>query len=119
LSDKCNSAVEYRKFLVTEFDKEERNHQAAIIWHLRSFGRLVMVVDSRGKSLHAWWHCHGEDESPGSPMQRFMDYAIRLGADPAGRVLSQYFRMPNGTREKGENKGRRQDVLYFNRREIA
>lgn len=112
-SEKNNEAVRHRRFLVTEFDQEDRDTQAAIIWHLRQFGPLVMVVDSMGKSLHAWWFCEGSDETEGGAMRRFMRYAVELGADRAGWVLSQFMRMPDGTREKGENKGKRQNVVYF------
>lgn len=113
-SSKCDDAVMHRRFLVTEFDREEREDQAAIIWHLRQFGPLVMVVDSKGKSLHAWWYCQGSDESEAGQMRKFMSYAISLGADRAGWTLSQFFRMPDGTRDKGKNKGQRQNVIYFN-----
>ncbi len=118
-SHKCNDAVEYRRFIVTEFDKEERDNQAAIIWHLAKFGLLTMVVDSAGKSLHAWFYCKGSDESKGGKMHRFMSYAVSLGADPAGWVLSQYMRMPDGTRDSGERKGERQSVIYFNPENIS
>jgi hypothetical protein len=83
-------------------------------WHLRQFGRLAMVVNSKGKSLHPWWYCQGSDESEGGQMHKFMSYAVSLGADRAGWALSQYMRMPDGTREKGENKGQRQNIIYFN-----
>jgi hypothetical protein len=118
-SDKCNDAVERRRFLVTEFDREERDNQAAIIWHLAKFGALAMVVDSAGKSLHAWFYCKGSDESKGGKMHRFFSYAVSLGADPAGWVLSQYMRMPDGTRDSGDRKGERQSVIYFNPENIS
>ncbi len=118
-SAKCNDAVEHRRFLVTEFDKEEWDDQASIIWHLSKFGRLVMVVNSCGKSLHAWWYCQGSDESKGGKMHRFMSYAVGLGADRAGWALSQYMRMPDGTRDKGDRKGERQSVIYFNPESIS
>ena len=113
-SIKNNDAVKSRRFIVTEFDKEDRDNQAAIIWHLAKFGLLAMVVDSAGKSLHAWFYCKGSDESKDSKMHRFFSYAVSLGADPAGWVLSQYMRMPDGTRDKEPNKGHRQTVIYFN-----
>jgi hypothetical protein len=118
-SDKNNDAVERRRFLVTEFDKEEREAQAAIIWHLRQFGRLALVVDSMGRSLHAWWYCQGADDSKGSPMHKFFSYAVKLGADRAGWTISQFFRMPDGTRDKEPNKGARQNVIYFNPKGIS
>jgi hypothetical protein len=118
-SAKNDNAVKYRRFLVTEFDQEAWDDQASIIWHLSRFGPLVMVVNSCGKSLHAWWYCKGSDESKGGKMHRFMSYAVGLGADRAGWALSQYMRIPDGTRDKGERKGERQSVIYFNPENIS
>jgi hypothetical protein len=65
-----------------------------------------MIVHSGGKSLHAWFAVANADETQ---INRFMRYAELLGADPAGRVKSQYFRMPHGTRDNGK----RQPVVYL------
>jgi hypothetical protein len=117
LSFRCRDAVKVRRYVVAEFDKlKERDKQASLIWHLRSFLPLMLVLDSAGKSLHAWFYCEGLDESEGGRLNRFIRHAISLGADPAGLRLGQYVRMPDGTRRANgifeENK--RQTVIFFN-----
>ena len=97
-----------RQYLITEFDSGTPDEQTAIIWHLRGFAPLTMIVSSGGKSLHAWWLCAGEDEIR---VRRFMRYAVSLGADPATWTRSQFVRLPQGWRA---DKERRQAVYYFN-----
>lgn len=96
-----------RYYLVTEFDSGTADEQAAIIWHLRDFAPLVMVLRSGGKSLHAWWECAGGDESK---IRRFFRHAVSVGADPATWTRSQFVRVPQGWRA---DKQARQQVLYF------
>lgn len=97
-----------RRYLITEFDSGTSDEQSGIIWHLRQFAPLTMVLSSGGKSLHAWWSCAGiADNLCG----RFMRYAVSLGADPATWTRSQFVRMPGGWRA---DKKRRQDVYFFN-----
>ena len=96
-----------RRFLVTEFDKGSPDEQCSIIWHLRDFAPLVMVLSSGGKSLHAWWRCW---DAPEDVVQRFFTYAVTLGADPMTWTRSQFVRLPMGWRH---DSGRRQEVLFF------
>jgi hypothetical protein len=86
-----------------------KDAQAAIIWHLRQYGKLAMVVDSGGKSLHAWFNIRGV---PREDWLKFRDYAVSLGADHDGSGLSQQFRTPDGQRT--DKNGERQRTLYFN-----
>ena len=86
-----------------------KDTMAALIWHLKQKGPLVCVVDSAGKSLHAWFHCTGESEEPGSRLRRFFEYAVAIGADHATWTKSQFVRVPDGMRDNGN----RQRVLYF------
>jgi hypothetical protein len=74
-------------------------------------GPLVMVVYSGNISLQAWWFAEGEDESPDSRMRTFFETAVILGADRAGWITCQLFRMPGGLRS---STNRRQSVHYFN-----
>jgi hypothetical protein len=106
-----------RDYLVTEFDFGPDTHdkQAAIIWYLRQWASLTMVVNSAGKSLHAWWHAHGSDEADDGVMHRFFRYAVSLGADPRMWLRSQFVRMPDGWRDDDKVKGKRQSVIYFDR----
>lgn len=82
---------------------------AALISYLS--GPLVMVVYSGNLSLQAWWFAEGEDESPDSRIRAFFETAVILGADRAGWITCQLFRMPGGLRS---STNRRQSVHYFN-----
>jgi hypothetical protein len=82
---------------------------AALISYLS--GPLVMVVYSGNLSLQAWWYAEGEDESLDSRMRAFFETAVILGADRAGWITCQLFRMPGGLRS---STNRRQSVHYFN-----
>jgi hypothetical protein len=97
-----------RHYLVTEFDSGTKDEQSALIWHLRQFAPLVLVLSSGGKSLHAWWHCDGIDECV---TMRFMRYAVSIGADKATWTRSQFVRLPQGWRA---DRGKRQEVYFFN-----
>lgn len=81
---------------------------AALIQHLAGYAPLVLVVDSAGKSLHAWFNAVGVDERI---LRRFMDYAVVIGADPATWTPCQMVRLPGGLRREN---GRRQETLFFN-----
>jgi hypothetical protein len=118
-----------RKFLVTEFDPDKwedltekerccytskehyadakRDEHAAVISRLSRCAPLVLVVNSGGKSLHAWWHCEGQTEDR---LLRFMRSARALGADHKTWSKSQFVRLPGGCRPDG----RRQPVIFFN-----
>jgi hypothetical protein len=97
-----------RRYLITEFDSGTPDEQAALIWHLRTFAPLVLVLSSGGKSLHAWWDCQGIDDCITG---RFHRYAVSIGADPATWTRSQFVRLPQGWRT---DKARRQEVYFFN-----
>jgi hypothetical protein len=96
-----------RQYLVTEFDGPDKPRQMARIRSLRALGTrsLVALVDSAGKSLHAFWRASGEE----ALNRIFFEQACRLGADERLWLRSQFARLPGGTRD-----GRRQDVLEFN-----
>jgi hypothetical protein len=137
-SGRCLSNTGPRRFLVTEFDFKSTNKQgnptiwvplinlwkahgmsvqdacAAIVMRLAQHGPLAMVVFSGNISLHAWWYCAGEEESEGSRLHRFMQYAASLGADTATYTRSQFVRMPGATRPDG----RKQTVHYLDTKGI-
>lgn len=95
-----------RRYLVLDFDDPPSEQHASLCWELRKYGPLVLVLQSGGKSLHAWFRAE-ECELMG----KFFRFALVCGAD---RQLwanhSQFVRMPGGLR----NNGTRQTVLYFN-----
>jgi hypothetical protein len=60
---------------------------------------LVCVVYSGGKSLHGWYLAYGKPEAK---LRAFMNYAVRVGADQATWLKSQFVRLPDGLRENGK-----------------
>jgi hypothetical protein len=98
-----------RRFLVVEFDFSSETSAAlridvqdlcaALIFELWRFAPLALVVHSGGKSLHAWFYCLNEREQD---LEKFMRYAVSLGADPHTWLRSQFVRMPDGTRSDGK-----------------
>jgi hypothetical protein len=96
-----------RRFLVIEQDAGTQHEQAAILAHLAKRAPLVLAVFSGSKSLHGWFYCAGQNEER---LRLFMNDAVSLGADHITWTLSQFVRMPDGTREGGA----RQAVYFFN-----
>ena len=87
---------------------------ASVILHRIPRDRIVIVVDSGGKSLHAWLNVTVFSKSE---REGFFQAGCVYGIDPAGRLPEQQFRLPNGTRHipAGGGVGAvRQQVLYFN-----
>jgi hypothetical protein len=106
VSAHCFSNTGPRRFLVVECDKGSFDVQASVLWHLSARAPLVMVVHSGGKSLHGWFFVEGKPEED---IASFLGYAVKLGADPATWLKSQFVRMPDGLRDNGK----RQRVVFF------
>jgi hypothetical protein len=96
-----------RRFLICEFDTGAPDDHAALLLNLATFAPLVCAAHSGGKSLHGWFYVHGQPEEK---VVRFFRYAVSLGADHMTWTLSQFVRMPDGSRDNG----RRQTVYFFN-----
>jgi hypothetical protein len=96
-----------RRFLIVEQDEGTTDEQAAVLLHLASHWPLALVCHSGGKSLHGWFYCHGQPENQ---IERFMRYAVSIGADPATWLRCQFVRMPEGIRDDGA----RQQIYFFN-----
>lgn len=94
-----------RRFLVTEFDGPGKPQQMARIRALEAMAglKLCCVVDSAGKSLHAYWRACGEEMD-----RQFFSKACQLGADDRLWLRSQFARIPGGTRD-----GRRQEIILW------
>jgi hypothetical protein len=102
------SAEEQKAFPSAEnYYRTKRDEHAAMLWHLAQRERLVLAVHSGGKSIHGWFFVEGRSEEV---VNQFMEYAERLGADPATKLKSQFVRMPGGLRDNGK----RQQVVYYN-----
>ena len=81
--------------------------QLSNLWPMFESGRVAMVIDSGGKSLHFWLYVADLEEPQKTVIfQRMMV----LGCDAAIKKPAQFFRMPGGTRDNGKH----QSVLYFN-----
>ena len=94
-----------RRFLVIEFDHRGVDEHATLLLHLAERAPLAIVVHSGNKSLHGWFYCARQAEER---LERFMRYAVSLGADRATWCRSQFVRMPDGT-----NANRKRQTLYF------
>jgi hypothetical protein len=101
-----------RHYLVTEFDQGTFEEQYKLIFYLANDAPLVLICESGGKSLHAWFNV--KDADPLKTLM-FMQNAVSLGADPRTWLASQFVRLPDGTRF--ENK-KRQTMIYFNTNKI-
>ncbi len=105
-SQRCLDNTGPRRYLVVECDEGTVDEQAAIIAHLSDFAPLVLAVHSGGKSLHAWFKAHADEQVS----RRFFTHAVRLGGDPATWCRCQFVRMPGGVRDNGA----KQLVWFFN-----
>ncbi len=104
-SHRCLDNTGPRRWLVLEFDLWEgkpmpKDDQARLHMVLRDVAavmgwpRLELVLDSGGKSLHAWFGpCAGEETA-----RELMNYARMLGADTATWNRCQLVRLPRGLR---------------------
>ena len=136
-SEHTKTATSKRVYLVIEFDFSERDKNgnetiwtplvnkwrannieitdacASLIFHLREqLKSLACVVFSGGKSLHAWFRVF---ELTPDARRKFMREAVRLGADHATFIRSQFVRIPDGLR----NNGARQACLYLDPKEAV
>lgn len=101
----CLNNTGPRRFLVCEFDSGTTDDHAAILIHLAGYAPMVCAVHSGGKSLHGWFYCGGQPEEH---VLKFFRYAVSLGADSQLWTRSQFCRMPDGTRDNGN-----QQTVYF------
>ena len=111
VSPRCLDNTGPRRYLVVEQDDGTADEQAAVIAHLADRAPLALVVQSGGKSLHAWFSCA---DTADETIRRFFAYAVELGADPATWTPCQLVRMPDGMRRRPDGSTVRQFVLYFN-----
>jgi hypothetical protein len=112
LSEHCLEQFLVRRYSVIEFDElRDKDIQASIILWLAKHWPLRMVVDSAGKSLHAWFDTRGTDETD---LKVYFNDLVRLGADKAIYTVSQFVRMPDGLRDNEK----RQSIIYYSNERI-
>jgi len=110
-SVRCQSNVLQRRHLVTEFDDASltKPQQAQLVTRLATFVPLVLVVDSGGKSLHAWFRV---DQIALRDQAYFFAVACLLGADETRWDTSGWLRMPGGLRVVQGVPAIRQRILF-------
>ena len=104
---RCSDAVVGRRFFVIESDILTKDQFCAVIRWLRQELKLVAVVDTGGRSLHAWFQ----------PPLLELDAELRvilpaLKCDPALFKISQPVRLAGVPRP--DKPGRQQTLVYFN-----
>lgn len=113
LSPRCQNNTGLRRHLVAEFDNPAltKEQQARLASKLAFLAPLVLVVDSGGKSLHAWFRV---DHLSRRDQVRFFCVACLMGADATRWDLCGWLRMPGGLRVVDGVPSIRQRVLHFN-----
>ncbi len=103
---RSNDNVLQRRFLVVESDLLGKDEVGAVFRWLQTTVELplVAIVDTAGKSLHAWFQWQSEDE-----LDDFKLVLPALQCDPKLFTASQPVRLPGGLRD-----GRVQSLVYFN-----
>jgi len=107
---RSNLNVSTRRFLVVESDVLGRDQVGAIFrWMKEQVGmNLRAVVDTAGKSLHAWF-----DYPPASIVEDLKIALPELGCDPKLFTASQPVRLPGALRD-----GKYQKLIYLGK-EVA
>jgi hypothetical protein len=110
-SPRAQSNILARRFLIVEFDNPEiaKVDQTRLARVLAGLTKLKMIVDSGGKSIHAWFDVRSLSESD---VHLFFSHAHALGADRAMFSPSAWCRMPGGTRRTDLGL-RSQPVVYM------
>ncbi len=103
---RSNENVVVRRFLVVESDTLSKDEVGAVFRWLRDVVglELVAVIDTAGKSLHAWFVWPGEDQLDDMKL-----VLPSLGCDPKLFTASQPVRLAGGLRD-----GRVQRLVHFN-----
>ena len=95
---RCNANVESQPFLVVESDVLTHAESVAAIRFLQQSLRLRAVVNTAGKSLHAWFDYPSE-----SQVGELRIILKELNCDPAMFTPSQAVRLPGAKRFKDVN----------------
>jgi len=98
-----------RKYLLHETDDPSLSfeQQLGLIKRLENEAELKMIVNSGGKSLHAWFKW-----TPGNK-KAFLELSQKLGGDPRFKLMNQLCRLPWGTRRKEASLPAAQPIIYW------
>ncbi len=94
-----------RRFLVMESDILDKNQVCAVFKWTEQFTKLRAIVDTAGKSLHAWFEMPAPDV-----LGQLETILPQLGCDDAMFIPSQPCRLPGGYRP---DTGRMQSLLFL------
>ena len=94
-----------RRFLVLESDTLDKNQVCAVFKWTEQFTKLRAIVDTAGKSLHAWFEMPTPDV-----LGQLETILPQLGCDGSMFIPSQPCRLPGGYRA---DTGRNQSLLYL------
>jgi hypothetical protein len=96
-TSRSNANVERRQFLVVESDVLSRDEVGAVfrLMHKRLGLQLHCIVDTGGKSLHAWFRPPSEP----ARLARLRAGLTGLGCDPRMFNASQPARLPGAMRD--------------------
>ena len=107
ISARCRDNAGPLRFQVVDLDDEpDFDDQARILWHLKEFLPLIMILHSGNRSLHGWFYAEG---CPDERLYSFKSRAALLGADTSLYRPEQAARTPNQVRDNGNP----QSVWYF------
>ncbi len=111
-SSRCDDAVASFRYAVAEFDGLSKVDQLRLWWGFES-APIVALIDSGGKSIHAWLRVDCLDQAAWErdvEQTLFPRVLIPLGCDPACRNESRLSRMPGHYRA---DKNAWQRLLYL------
>ena len=108
-TNRSESQVLGRKYLLHETDDPSLSfeQQLGLIKRLENEAELKMIVNSGGKSLHAWFKW-----TPGNK-KAFLELSQKLGGDPRFKLMNQLCRLPWGTRRKEASLPAAQPIIYW------
>ena len=108
-TNRSEAQVLGRKYLLHETDDPSLSfeQQLGLIKRLEKEAELKMIVNSGGKSLHAWFKW-----TPGNK-KAFLELSQKLGGDPRFKLMNQLCRLPWGTRRKEANLPAAQPIIYW------
>ena len=106
-SIRCRDNAGPLRFLIVDLDDEpDYVNQSEILWDLKQFLPLTMVIHSGNQSLHGWFYAEG---CPDERLSSFKSRAALIGADTSLYRPEQAARTPNQVRDNGNP----QSVWYF------
>lgn len=108
-TNRSEAQVLGRKYLLHETDDPSLSfeQQLGLIKRLENEAELKMIVNSGGKSLHAWFKW-----TPGNK-KAFLELSQKLGGDPRFKLMNQLCRLPWGTRRKEASLPAAQPIIFW------